>query len=141
MAGGAGRRVSRSSRNWSLRSRLLLLQIAVTAVFLLVLGIVSTELFSHNLTNQFKVIIRDESDRSVADINARPSPELSAALVSLSPFTVKSLSGGRPSVNHSLTAAVKKLGIRQVLRSPGKARCSPSGRLAGSTITSPPWPG
>ena len=132
MAGGAGRRVSRSSRNWSLRSRLLLLQIAVTAVFLLVLGIVSTELFSHNLTNQFKVIIRGESDRSVADINARPSPELSAALVSLSPFTVKSLSGGRPSVNHSLTAAVKKLGIRQVLRIARKGSLftvRPAGRI------------
>ncbi len=73
MAGGTGRRLRKSSRGQSLRSRLLLLQIAVTAVFLLVLGIVSTELFRHNLTNQFQVIIRDESDRNPPDISARPS--------------------------------------------------------------------
>ncbi|HET7016603.1 MAG TPA: HAMP domain-containing sensor histidine kinase [Streptosporangiaceae bacterium] len=116
MAGGTGRRLSKSSRGQSLRSRLLLLQIAVTAVFLLVLGIVSTELFGHNLTNQFQVIIRDESDRSVADINQRPSPEMSAVHVTLSPFTVKSLLGGRPPVNRALAAAIRKLGQSKVFQ-------------------------
>jgi signal transduction histidine kinase len=114
MAGGTGRRLSKSSRGLSLRSRLLLLQIAVTAVFLLVLGIVSTELFGHNLTNQFQVIIRDESDRSPDDINQRPSPEMSAVLATLSPFTVKSLLTGRAPVNHALAAAIRKLGQSKV---------------------------
>jgi two-component system OmpR family sensor kinase len=110
MAGGTGRRMRKSSRGLSLRSRLLLLQIAVTAVFLLVLGIVSTELFAQSLTNQFQVIIRDESDRSPTDITQRPTAEMSAALVSLSPLTVTLLPGGRPAVNHSLAAAIRKLG-------------------------------
>jgi len=114
MAGGTGRRMKRSTRNLSLRSRLLLLQIAVTAVFLLVLGIVSTELFRHNLTNQFQVIIRDESDRSPPDITARPSAEMSAVQVTLSPFTVHALATGRPAVNHALVAAIKKLGKLRV---------------------------
>lgn len=116
MAGGTGRELSGNSRGLSLRTRLLLLQIAVTAVFLLVLGIVSTDLFAHNLTNQFHVIIRDESDRSPPDITAVSSPEVSAVQVTLSPFTVHALATGRPAVNRELVAAVRKLGKLRVLQ-------------------------
>ena len=75
----------RGSRGLSLRTRLLLLQLAVTAVFLLVLGIVSTDLFAHNLTSQFNnIILKPGSnvydvaedvvalDDDVADVDADP---------------------------------------------------------------------
>lgn len=57
----------------SLRTRLLLLQIAVTAVFLLIMGIVSTALFAQHLRSQFHATILAESTRSPIDIAQRPA--------------------------------------------------------------------
>ncbi len=62
------------SRGMSLRTRLLLLQIAVTAVFLLIMGIVSTTLFAQHLRSQFNATILAESTRSPGDIiRGRPA--------------------------------------------------------------------
>jgi len=122
MAGGARRRLSgmarrKGNRGLSLRSRLLLLQLAVTAVFLLALGIVSTELFAHNLRSQFDGIVLDESTRSPSDIVQRPSSAVSAVLVSLAPFKVHVLAGGgNPAVTLSLKAAIQKLGQAEVFK-------------------------
>jgi hypothetical protein len=63
-----------SSNGLSLRTRLLLLQIAVTAVFLLIMGIVSTALFAQHLGSQFRATILAESTRSPADINQGAGP-------------------------------------------------------------------
>ncbi|HET9894734.1 MAG TPA: HAMP domain-containing sensor histidine kinase [Streptosporangiaceae bacterium] len=101
-------------RGWSLRTRLLLLQLAVTAVLLLVLGIVSTDLFAHNLTGQFNLGILDESTRSPSDIRQRPAPQLSAVLVTFSPFSVVPLPTGRAAVGHALADAIRQLGQPKV---------------------------
>jgi hypothetical protein len=69
------RRNAAGSNGLSLRTRLLLLQIAVTAVFLLIMGIVSTALFAQHLRSQFHATILAESTRRPADINQRPAPE------------------------------------------------------------------
>jgi signal transduction histidine kinase len=118
MAGRAKRRVS-GSHGLSLRSRLLLLQIAVTAVFLLVLGIVSTELFASNLTTQLDNIVRDESARNLNDISEHPSPALSAVHVTLSPFGVLPLGTGDKSVTEALAVAIRKMGQPKIY---GRAR-------------------
>src|SRR5262245_56697428 len=56
------------STGLSLRAKLLLLQIAVTAVFLLIMGIVSTALFAQHLRTQFHATILAESTRRPSDI-------------------------------------------------------------------------
>ena len=104
----------RGSRGLSLRTRLLLLQLAVTAVFLLVLGIVSTDLFAHNFTDQFDQIILDESTRSTADIQERPAPQLEAVLVTLSPFLVQPLPTGSKGPRRSSRQAIRSLGQARV---------------------------
>jgi two-component system OmpR family sensor kinase len=102
------------SRGLSLRSRLLLLQLAVTAVFLLVLGIVSTELFAHSLTRQFDNAILDESTRSPTDIDERTTPGLSAVLVSLSPFAVRRLPSFDPAATGALQTAISRIGQARI---------------------------
>jgi hypothetical protein len=108
MAGRARKRVS-GTRGLSLRARLLLLQAAVTAVFLLVLGVVSTELYAHNLTSQFNSIVVDESTRSSTDLVERPSPGVYAVVASLSPFRVHGI--GEPNKKTTqLAAVIRKMG-------------------------------
>src|SRR5580658_5203781 len=116
MAGRARQRMS-GSRGLSLRARLLLLQIAVTAVFLLILGIVSTGLFAHNLNTQYDNIVLDESTRGSTDLAARPNGTVYAVLVTLSPFTVQVLNtGANPKVRRTLAEAIMKLGQTEVFR-------------------------
>src|SRR5216684_128958 len=92
----ASRRKAAGSNGLSLRTRLLLLQIAVTAVFLLIMGIVSTALFAQHLRSQFHATILAESTRSPADINQRPAPGVAAVEVTFSPFAVQPLNPDRP---------------------------------------------
>ena len=80
----------------SLRTRLLLLQIAVTAVFLLVMGIVSTTLFAQHLSSQFNATILAESTRSPGDIIRRPARGVAAVEATFGPFTVQPLNPDRP---------------------------------------------
>ena len=79
------RTTSSGSSGLSLRTRLLLLQIAVTAVFLLIMGIVSTALFAQHLRSQFHATILAESTRSPADIAQRPAPGVAAVEVHVQP--------------------------------------------------------
>src|SRR5215467_9720778 len=98
-AGSSGRPARRVSiaqgrtgrRGTSLRIRLLVLQIAVTAVFLLVMGIVSTILFRAHLQSQFNATVLAESTRSPADIRSRPGAGVAAVIVTLRPFKVTPL--------------------------------------------------
>ncbi len=102
-------------RGLSLRSRLQLLQLVVTALFLLVLGIVSTKLFADSLTNQFHTVVRDDSARSDVDIRQHPSPDLSAVLVRLSPFSVNQVANtGRQPENRALVTAIRRMGQSKV---------------------------
>jgi len=102
-------------RGLSLRTRLQLLMLAVTAFFLLVLGIVSTKLFADSLTNQFHTVVLGDSARGAIDIRNNPSNLMSAVLItSLSSFNPVPLGGGQPPENRALFAALKKMGKAKV---------------------------
>jgi signal transduction histidine kinase len=103
----------------SLRARLLLLQIAITALFLLIMGIVSTALFEQHLKRQFQATILAESTRNPAEITQRPAPGVSALMVTFRPFDVQPLSSRTSAtarVSLSLTAAVRRIGPAEVIR-------------------------
>ena len=109
------------SRGLSLRTRLLLLQIAVTALFLLVMGVVSTIFFARHLTSQFNAAILAESTRSPAEIERTPgagalaASQLAAVQVTFTPFTVHPLT--RPSLaTEALLEAVTRLPPEQLRR-------------------------
>ena len=106
----------RNSRGLSLRTRLLVLQIAVTALFLLIMGIVSTELFAMHLTSQFRATVQAESTRTPSDITQRPSPGTSAVEVTFSPYVVHPLTTSLDSrrATRALTRAIRKMGPTQV---------------------------
>jgi two-component system OmpR family sensor kinase len=120
MAGRARQRVN-GARGQSLRSRLLLLQVAVSAVFLLVLGVVSTELFARNFKDQFNSIVVDESTRSQTDLVQRPSPGVYAVIASLSPFVVRGVSGPDRKTAE-LREAIMKMGQDVVFRRAQRSR-------------------
>jgi len=102
----AATRSRATKRGLSLRTRLLVLQIAVTAVFLLIMGIVSTILFRQHLQSQFDATVLAESTRSRADIASRPGVGVAAVIVTFHPFTVKPLTTSPPS--RPLTAALAR---------------------------------
>ena len=113
------RRNVTGSNGLSLRTRLLLLQIAVTAVFLLIMGIVSTALFAEHLRSQFHATILAESTRSPADINQGPAPGVSAVEVTFSPFAVQALNSSSSAtslVTDALARAVRRMGPIEVVR-------------------------
>ncbi len=99
------------SRGQSLRTRLLVVQIAVTALFLLIMGVVSTWLFARHLTSQFKATIQAESTRTPSDVINRPTPGTSAVEVTLSPYSVQPLTTGKDwlPVTTALTVYVRKM--------------------------------
>jgi two-component system OmpR family sensor kinase len=98
----------------SLRSRLLVLQIAVTAVFLLIMGVVSTALFARHLTGQFNALVLAESTRSPAELAQRPAPGLAAVLVTFAPYQVSPLTRRDSPATRALTAAIGQLAPGQV---------------------------
>ena len=115
----ASRRKAAGSNGLSLRTRLLLLQIAVTAVFLLIMGIVSTALFAQHLRSQFHATILAESTRSPADINRRPAPGVAAVEVTFGPFAVLPLSSRTSAtslVTDALARAIRRMGPIEVAR-------------------------
>src|SRR5262249_17780053 len=72
----------------------LVLQIAVTAVFLLIMGIVSTILFRQHLQTQFNATVLAESTRSPGDISGHPGAGVAAVIVGLHPFKIRALTTG-----------------------------------------------
>src|SRR5215470_9724198 len=115
----ASRGNAASSNGLSLRTRLLLLQIAVTAVFLLVMGIAGTALFAQPLRNLFHATILAEGTRSPADINQGPAPGVSAVEVTFSPFAVQPLNSRSTAtslVTDALARAVSRMGPIEVGR-------------------------
>ncbi len=102
------------SRGLQLRTRLLVLQIAVTAVFLLVLGVVSTLLFAANLTTQFNNTILAESNQSASELVNHGSANVCAVLVTFSPKNVQQLRTGTPALTRALAAAVSGLSQTEI---------------------------
>jgi len=133
--GPRGRSPNRGdSGGLSLRARLLLLQIAITALFLLIMGIVSTALFEQHLKRQFQATILAESTRNPADIAQRPPPGLSAVVVTFRPFAVQPLpsrTSATKRASRALAAAIKLIGPAQVIRLGASDRMFPvlAGRL------------
>jgi two-component system OmpR family sensor kinase len=101
----------KQSRGQSLRTRLLVLQIAVTALFLLVMSIVSTALFARLLRDEFKATIQAESARTPAEITQRPTTGTTAVAVSFSPFAVQPLTtdSSVASITRALTLAIRRM--------------------------------
>lgn len=97
----------------SLRVRLLLLQIAVTAFFLLVMGLVSTAVVDRSLASQFSNQVLAYSTWSPAQIQANPPPQLAAVYVTFAPFTVTPLTPGEPATS-VLVSAVSELSPARV---------------------------
>jgi len=94
------------------------LQIAVTAVFLLIMGIVSTVLFRQHLQDQFNATVLAESTRSPADILSRPGAGVAAVIVTLRPFKVTALTTSpraRP-LTDRLSSQVERVGQSGVTR-------------------------
>jgi two-component system OmpR family sensor kinase len=102
-------------RGLSLRTRLQLLMLVVAALFLLVLGVVSTKLFADSLTNEFHQVVNDESARGAIDIQNNPSKSMSAVLIpSASSFDPYNLATGMRPENRALLKAIKNLGKLRV---------------------------
>ena len=127
-------RVAPAKQGLSLRTRLLLLQIAVTALFLLIMGIVSTTLFKQHLTSQFNATILAESTRSPADFQARPVPGLAAVevtgLAQLRPMKVRTLNGAAPAMSLALArwvTGLTKPEVAQLIRRDRTFPVSPPG--------------
>lgn len=114
-ATAATARAGGSRQGLSLRTRLLLLQIGVTALFLLIMGIVSTALFAQHLRSQFNATILAESTRSPADFQARPVPGVAAVEVTARPYTVTVLNRGAPAMSYALKDWVAQLSRSQIL--------------------------
>ncbi|GEM_PF-467796 len=112
MTAGAGR--MNGSRGWSLRTRLLVLQIAVTAFFLLIMGVISIAVFRGNLKAQFDAVILAESNRSPADI-VRRAGGVSAVEVTFAPYTVQPLTANTLATR-ALATAVRQMSGAEVIR-------------------------
>ncbi len=106
-----------SSRGLSLRGRLLVLLIAVTTLFLLVLGIVSTWEFTAKLHQEFRATIRVESTRSPTSITQYPTRGI-AAVEFFSPHSVEALTTERSvgAITRALQLAISKMGWSAVYR-------------------------
>jgi len=126
-AGGSG--------GLSLRTRLLVLQIAVTTVFLLIMGIVSTELFASHLHRQFDAIILAESTRSPANIASHPGRSVVAVEVTGRPYGVRSLTQDSAAAR-TLVTAVRRMSQAQVflLGQRDELFSVPSAGLTGPTL-------
>jgi signal transduction histidine kinase len=92
-----------SSPGLSLRGRLLVLLIAVTTLFLLVLGLVSTWEFTAKLHQEFRATIRAESTRTPSSITQYPSRGFAAVQV-YGPHSVQVLT-----TQHSVAAITRAL--------------------------------
>jgi signal transduction histidine kinase len=96
----------------SLRTRLLVLQIAVTALFLLIMGVVSTILFARTFADQFNNIILAESTHSPQDLAQASDPGVAAVEVTFVPYSVQPLTTRTQArrLTHALAAEVRRLG-------------------------------
>lgn len=103
-------------RGLSLRSRLLVLQIAVTALFLLIMGAISTVLFARHLSGQFDALVLAESTRSPAEVAQKPPPGMAAVLVTFAPYTVRPLTKDRTPATSALVASVSAIPPVQMAR-------------------------
>jgi signal transduction histidine kinase len=96
-----------SSGRLSLRARLLVLLIAVTAVFLLVMGVVSTIVLTKQLGGQFNADLLAAAQRSPRQIASNPGDYV-AVEVTFPPARIRPLTGSSPAATE-LTTAVQDM--------------------------------
>jgi two-component system, OmpR family, sensor kinase len=106
-----------SSPGLSLRGRLLVLLIAVTTLFLLVLGVVTTLEFTAKLHQEFRATIRAESTRTPASITQYPAPGI-AAVEFYGTHSVEALSTERSvaAITRALRLAITKMSMTEVFK-------------------------
>jgi signal transduction histidine kinase len=98
----------------SLRARLLVLLICVTAVFLLVMGAVSTIVLSRRLGGEFNAQLVAAAQHSPRQIASNPGDYVAVEITSF-PVQVRSLTGGSAAARE-LTATVQNLVTRHIAR-------------------------
>src|SRR5713226_3231332 len=103
----------RTPRRLSLRTRMLVLLLGVTAIILLVMGTVSTFFFRGNLTTQFNQNLVAMATRNPSSLTGNAGPYL-AVQVTFRPFTVSPLTGPSSGTT-ALTAIVQDMGAASVL--------------------------
>ncbi len=134
----------------SLRARLLVLLVAVTAAFLVIMGLVTAVVLSTRLSGQFRDDLMAAAARSPQAIAANPAGNLAVALSVRTGQATTITSGSQSS---KLAAAVSQLSRPQLIRDyarqpfpvtlPGGATVLAVARLAaGASIpATPPWRG
>jgi two-component system, OmpR family, sensor kinase len=106
----------------SLRARLLVLLIAVTAAFLLIMGVVSTVVLSKRLGHQLDIDLATESHRPVKQIAS--SSDYAAVKITFPPLAVQPVTGSTAATQELLTVVRSLLathGIRAYLGAPSFA--------------------
>ncbi len=144
-----------SSRRLSLRARLLVLLISVTAAFLLVMGVVSTVVLSKRLGGQFNTALATEVGRSPQQIAANPGDYV-AVEITRRPVTVRPLTGNSAATQELAGAVQDMLASRSLaahlgrvfaVQGPGQPRlravirllrADGSGRLSGVLVVGRP---
>jgi signal transduction histidine kinase len=102
------------SRRLSLRARMLVLLIGVTAMFLLIMGGVSTVILARHVTTQFNGNLISESAASPAQLSANPRG-YAAVEVTGAPFHVQPLTGSTPAtaaLTEAITTRFQQRGLR-----------------------------
>ncbi len=97
----------------SLRARLLVLLIAVTGAFLLIMGVVSAAVLSHRLGDQFNAELRAAAQRSPQQIANNPG-DYAAVEITLRPLTVSRLTGNGAATSELFTAVSRLIAARTV---------------------------
>jgi len=115
---------SGSARRLSLRARMLVLLIAVTTMFLLIMGMVSTVILARNVTQQFRGNLIAESTVSPAEITRNPHG-YAAVLITRQPLAVQPLTG-TSGLTTELAGEVSRLIGTGQLRNRARLRTSPS---------------
>ncbi|HEU5417926.1 MAG TPA: HAMP domain-containing sensor histidine kinase [Streptosporangiaceae bacterium] len=119
-AAGGGR----STRRLSLRARMLVLLTAVTTMFLLIMGTVSTVILARNVTQQFRGNLIAESAISPAEIASNPHG-YAAVLITRLPLRVQPLTGTSGLTIELAGEVSRQLGTSQ-LRYRARLRKTPS---------------
>ncbi len=107
-------RMTRSGGMLSLRARLLVLLICVTAAFLLIMGAVSTIVLSKRLGNQFNTQLVAAAQHSPQQIASNPGDYVAVKITGL-PVQVQPLTGSS-AASRELTSAVQSLITRRLAR-------------------------
>jgi signal transduction histidine kinase len=106
--------MTRSGGMLSLRARLLVLLISVTAAFLLIMGAVSTIVLSKRLGNEFNTQLVAAAQHTPQQIASNPG-DYAAVEITSRPVQVRSLTGGS-TASRELAAAVQNLITRRAAR-------------------------